>query len=138
MPKRDLYHHAVRNGLEKEGWIITADPLEFMVGGVDFSIDLTADFLIGAERKGEKIAVEIKSFLEQSSAYAFHRALGQYENYEMALEEHEADRIIYLAVPAGIYNTFFQKPFIQKVVQRKNLRLIVYSPIEEIILKWIK
>ncbi len=28
MAARDIFHGAVRKGLEKEGWVITDDPLE--------------------------------------------------------------------------------------------------------------
>ena len=56
---RDRFHGAVKNALEKEGWIITADPYQISVGDVDFEIDLAAEML-AAERGGEKIAVEIK------------------------------------------------------------------------------
>ena len=62
MPAKDLFHDAVREALEKEGWTITDDPLYFTVGEVDFYIDLGAEQLIAAERGTEKIAVEIKSF----------------------------------------------------------------------------
>jgi hypothetical protein len=49
------------------------------------SIDLAAEKLIAAEREGEKIAVEVKSFLERSSAISeFHTALGQFINYRGA------------------------------------------------------
>jgi hypothetical protein len=40
MARRDLFHDTVRNALEKEGWVITDDPLGFKIGEVDFEIDL--------------------------------------------------------------------------------------------------
>ena len=51
MARRDKFHFAVRRGLEKDGWQITDDPLDFRVGGVDFEIDLGAEKIIGAEKK---------------------------------------------------------------------------------------
>jgi len=45
MAARDVFHDAVRNGLEKEGWLITDDPLEIEVGGVEMYIDLGAEKL---------------------------------------------------------------------------------------------
>ncbi len=42
---KDRFHYAVRTALEKEGWIITADPYEVSVGDVDFEIDLAAQQL---------------------------------------------------------------------------------------------
>ncbi len=32
---RDLFHNIVRSALEKDGWIITDDPLSIRCGGVD-------------------------------------------------------------------------------------------------------
>lgn len=76
MSAKDAFHEVVRIALEKDGWRITSDQFTFSIGGVKMSIDLTAEKMIVAEREGQKIAVEIKSFLEQSSAISeFHTAL---------------------------------------------------------------
>lgn len=56
----------------------------------------------------------------------------------MALEEYEPDRILFLAVPIEIFNTFFQRPFIQKVITRKEVKIIIYDPSIETIESWIK
>lgn len=135
---RDFYHQAVRIALEKEGWIVTNDPYSFKVGGVDFQIDLGAERIIAAEKGGEKIAVEIKSFVGQSPVSVFHEAMGQYDNYLFALEEQDVTRILFLAVPKATFEEFFQRPFVQKVIQRKSIRLIIYEPQSQIISQWIK
>jgi hypothetical protein len=75
---RDLFHEAVKNALQKENWIITDDPLKVEVGGAKFEIDLGAERLLAAERKGIKIAVEIKTFLSDSPITDYHSALGQF------------------------------------------------------------
>ena len=59
---RDKFHQEVRNALENEGWKITDDPLYLKVGKIPIHIDLGAEKLIGAEKAGEKIAVEVKTF----------------------------------------------------------------------------
>jgi len=76
MPAKDIFHSTVRIGLEKEGWIITNDPLYLDFGGVEVYIDLAAEKIIAAEREGEKIAVEVKSFIGSSAIPEFHKALG--------------------------------------------------------------
>jgi hypothetical protein len=76
MPAKDIFHDAVRKGLEKEDWVITDDPLRIRSGRVDMQIDLGAERLIAAERGNEKIAVEIKSFIGSSNISEFHTALG--------------------------------------------------------------
>jgi XisH protein len=134
---KDIYHEAVRLALEKEGWRITHDHFTFKVGEVAFLIDLGAEKLLVAERENSKIAVEVKSFVRASPLNAFHEALGQYENYLLALEEYDPERVLFLAVPLEVYNTFFQKPFIQKVIRRKNLHIIVYEPTSAKIEIWI-
>ncbi|HLP89149.1 MAG TPA: XisH family protein [Nostocaceae cyanobacterium] len=137
MAAKDIFHNAVRIGLEKEGWVITDDPLEMEIGGVQMYIDLGADRILAAERGGEKIAVEIKSFVGTSNISQFHTAVGQCFNYQIALEIKEPERILYLAVPLGTYQSFFTLPFIQMVLQRSRLKIIVYDPINEVIVRWI-
>jgi hypothetical protein len=137
MPAKDIFHDAVRKGLEKEGWVITEDPLEIEIGGVEMYIDLGADRILAAEKKGEKIAVEIKSFVGASNISQFHMAVGQCFNYQIALEAKEPDRVLYLAVPLGTYQSFFTLPFIQMVLQRSQLKIIVYDPANEVIATWI-
>lgn len=133
---KDRFHDAVKIALEKEEWAITADPYEISVGEVDFEIDLAAEML-AAERAGEKIAVEIKSFIGRSSVSEFHTALGQFINYQFALEEFEPERQLYLAVPESIYNSFFQRRFIRSVVERTQIRLLIYDEKQEVIIEWL-
>ena len=68
---KDIFHESVRKALEKEQWVITDDPLKFKFGDVNFQIDLAAQKLLAAEKAGEKIAVEIKSFLNPSAITDF-------------------------------------------------------------------
>lgn len=117
---------------------MTDDPLELKVGGVDMEIDLGAERLIAAERSGEKIAVEVKSFLTGTSAITeFHRALGQFINYRGALRLEMPDRMLYLAVPIMAFNTFFQLDFPKMMVEENQVNLLIYDPSTESELLWI-
>lgn len=136
MSNRDLFHFAVKRALQKQGWSITDDPLILEIEEILVKIDLAAERLIGAERDGEKIAVEIKSFAGDSAISEFHTALGQCLDYQIMLEENEPDRILYLAVPADAYQTFFQTRFAQIVLERYPLNLLIYEPVLEEILEW--
>lgn len=138
MPAKDIFHDAVRNALQKDGWTITDDPLFVRVGGINVAIDLGAERLIAAEKSGQKIAVEIKSFAGPSALSEFHTALGQFLNYREALEVREPERILFLAVPVDIHDTFFMLPLIQTVTQRHQLKFIIYNPNQEVIIKWLK
>ena len=91
----DIFHDAIKHALEKEGWLITHDPLSLQIGGVEMYIDLGAEQLIAAEKHGEKIAVEIKSFVAVSVLYEFHLAIGQYRNYQLALLQEDPERVLY-------------------------------------------
>lgn len=134
---KDRFHNIVRNALEKDGWKITADPYEINVDDVDFEIDLAAEQLLGAEREGQKIAVEIKSFISPSNVSEFHTALGQFLNYRDALDKIEPDRQLYLAVRLPIFQTFFQRKFITSAIAKYQLRLMIYDVQEEVIRQWL-
>jgi hypothetical protein len=123
--------------LQKEQWVITADPLKFKYGGVKFRIDLSADRLLAADRENEKIAIEIKSFLNDSPLTDFHGALGQFQNHRSALRKTDPERTLYLAVPLGVYRSFFQFQFIQEQIEEHHLLLIVYDSDNEVIVQWI-
>lgn len=87
MSAKDRFHDAVKQGIQKEQWIITHDPLRIEFGANDIvKIDLGAESIVAAERTGQKIAVEIKSFLSKSALFDFHAALGQFLNYALVLE----------------------------------------------------
>lgn len=137
MSAKDRFHDAVKNALQKDGWTITDEPLRIPIERLtNLYIDFAAEKLIIAQRENQKIAVEVKSFLGASTLSEFHMALGQCLNYRYALEDTEPDRQLYLAVPLSIYETFFSVPFIQSVIQRSQINLVVYDPVQEEILQW--
>ena len=65
-PAKDTYRHAVKNALLKDGWTITADPYFIQYEDAELYADLAAEKPIAAERQGQKIVVEIKSFSGRS------------------------------------------------------------------------
>jgi len=138
MSAKDVFHQVVKTALQKDGWQITNDPLTISGGGVNLSIDLAAEKLIAAEREGQKIAVEVKSFLERSSAISeFHTALGQFINYRGALRRRQPERVLYLAVPLTTYKTFFQLDFPQEMIVENQVKILIYDVEQEVIFQWI-
>ncbi|MEB3280097.1 MAG: XisH family protein [Lyngbya sp.] len=136
---KDLFHDAVKTALIKDGWRITHDPYRLRYGIADIYIDLAAEEAIAAEKEGRKIAVEIKSFSSGSTISEFHTALGQFLNYRIALEvSDEPDRILYLAVPQDTYRIFLRFEPAKTAIERYQVRLIVYNPIEENIEQWLE
>ena len=138
MSAKDVFHGVVKIALQKDGWQVTNDPLTISVGGVNLSIDLAAEKLIAAEREGQKIAVEVKSFLERSSAISeFHTALGQFINYRGALRRLQPERVLYLAVPLTTYKTFFQLDFPKYMILENSVKMVIYDVEKEVIFQWI-
>jgi hypothetical protein len=136
MAAKDRFHDAVKQALLKEQWVITADPLILKIDRVKFEIDLAGEKVFAAEKAGQKIAVEIKSFLNPSAVTDFHSALGQFLNYRLGLQMNEPDRTLYLAIPLDIFESFFQERFTQEAVRQYQVKLIVYEPVQEVIIEW--
>ncbi len=91
-----------------------------------------------AEKNGEKIAIEIKSFLGASNIYDFYLAFGQFLNYREALYKQDPERTLFLAVPDNVHETFFKNEFILEMVGKFKLKLVSYNIETEEIVKWIK
>jgi XisH protein len=137
MSAKDRFHNVVKIALKKEGWQITHDPLTLRVDAeTDLHIDLGAEMLIAAERKDEKIAIEIKSFLGQSAINDFHGAIGQFINYRYALADLDPERRLFLAVSMTTYEGIFARRFVQSVIERAGISLVIYDIEEEVIIKW--
>ncbi len=136
MSAKDIFHEAVKRGLQKEGWVITHDPLVVKFAKDKMSVDLGAEKILAAERETEKIAVEIKSFLGDSELFEYHAALGQFLNYRLALRLREPERVLFLAVPVSTYRSLFSRDFAQTSVQEYQVKLIVYDPKVEVIVQW--
>ena len=134
---KDIYHDTVRTALEKDGWTITDDTFTLSAGKRDVFVDLAAEKPLTAERQGQKIAVEVKSFISPSPVKDLQNALGQYILYAELLVVTEPDRILYLAIREEIYVDFFSEPIVQIVLANHPIKLIIFDPIEEVIVKWI-
>jgi hypothetical protein len=102
-------------------------------------IDLGAEKeVIAAEKQGEKIAVEIKSFVGHSDLDDFEDALGQFMLYWRALRQKEPDRVLFLAVPEGFYKRFFDDSFFVETAQEFNVKMVIYNEKIAVIKQWIK
>jgi hypothetical protein len=136
MPAKDAFHEVVKIALQKDGWQITHDPYTLQAGTLELYIDLGAEKVVAAEKDGQKIAVEIKSFIGPSKISQFYTALGQFISYRAALQQQETDRILYLAVPSNAYDSFFTLGFIQYLVQQNQIYLMIYDIEQEAIAQW--
>ncbi|GAB4187759.1 MAG: hypothetical protein Fur006_27820 [Coleofasciculaceae cyanobacterium] len=138
MPAKDIYHNAVVQSLRADGWIITHDPLYIDYGGRNLFVDLGAEReAIAAEKDGQKIAVEIKSFLSPSPIHDLQDAVGQYDIYRSVLLEVEPERLLYLAVPKRVYEGIFTEKFGQLILSRIQINLLVFDEQLARIITWI-
>ncbi|MEG4809410.1 element excision factor XisH family protein [Microcoleus sp. F8-D3] len=137
MPKLDIIHYAVKNALIKDGWTITDEPYVIQYRTTTLYADLGAQQPIAAERQGQKLVVEVKSFIGASKIQDLKEALGQYDIYRYLLEETAPDRKLYVAISTIAYRTFFTQDAIQLIVNRHQLPLIVVNTEVEEIVQWI-
>ena len=138
MPAKNIYHDAVVHALVADGWTITDDPLTVSFGGRDLFVDLGAErTTLAAEKGGERIAVEVPSFLNRSQVRDLQEAVGQYEVYRAMLAETDPDRVLYMAVPREVFEAIFSERFGQVITSRLGLRLLIFDEVEQKVVRWI-
>ena len=137
MARRDNTHDIVRAALEREGWLITNDPLPVKIGRKSAQIDLGAERLLAAQKDNEKIAVEIKSFIGTSTITEFYRATGQFTLYQRAMKRQYPDRVLYLALPVATYEELARDIFDFEDFEDLGRQIIIYDNDENTPLKWI-
>lgn len=137
MPRRDSDHDLVVGALEREGWTITDDPLVLPFGGKEVYVDLGAERVLGAVKGTRKIAVEIKTFLGPSDVHDLELAIGQYNLYRDILSETDPERSLHLAVPVHARQGIFSDPLGRLVLERQNIKMIVFGTSPEEGLQWI-
>ncbi len=133
----DRLHPKVRNALIKAGWKITREPYVLRYGGDRLSTDIGAQQTLAAEKPGQKIAVEVKSFLGQSLMHQFETAVGQYEIYRLLLRVIEPDRKLYLGVSHVAFERIFRRPMIQLVLRELSISVLVVDFFLEEVVQWI-
>ena len=138
MPAKNVYHDAVRDALTADGWTITDDPLGVVVALRRLYVDLGAEqTTLGAERNGERIAVEVQSFRSKSPIDDFHRAVGQFVVYRAVLRRRHPGRVLYLAVSRAVYNGIFSEALGREVAADVGLKTVVFNPKQRSIVQWI-
>ncbi|BBD59936.1 fdxN element excision controlling factor XisH [Nostoc sp. HK-01] len=137
MPKLDIIHNSVKNALIKDGWVITDDPYIIQYRKTVLYADIGAERPIAAQRDGQKLVVEVKSFIGTSKIQDLKEALGQYDIYRYLLEETAPDRKLYIAISKVAYKTFFIQDITQLILNKHRLPIIVVDIETEEIQQWI-
>ena len=96
-----------------------------------------AEKLFAAEKEGQLIAVEVKSFISRSLVKDLEQALGQYIMYGQVLRKQNSDRLLYLAIAETVFLDFFSEELPQLMIELNNLKLLVFDPDKEEIVQWI-
>jgi hypothetical protein len=136
MSAKDIFHNAVRLALEKDDWRITHDPLRIKTEDIELYVDLGAERILAAQKAGQQIAVEIKSFLGTSAVSEFYIALGQTLTYRRALKSEQPDRVLYLAISWDTYRDFFTRKLIQDVIAEHQIKLLIFDPVNKEVVLW--
>jgi len=116
----DKYLPNVKDSLRQDGWTVKEKTLSLTDGEYIFLID------IEAEKDGRKIAVEVKSWLNNFSQ-DFYAALGQYTTYRTALKRAKLDYDLYLAVTEDIYHKHFNKSIFAQIVKKNSVKIIIFD-----------
>lgn len=146
MPQRDSIHNAVKQALINDGWEITDDPYIISYGERFLFVDLGAvedvrkrrkGHFLGAQRGGQRIAVEIKDFRGKSAIADLELAIGQYVLYRLLLNEIEPNRKVYLAITDVVYDDIFNEPIGELVIHNLPLHLLVINLQRIEVQQWI-
>lgn len=134
---RDKIHYAVRNALEKDGWVTVNDPYKLKLSKKTLRVDLEAGKIIEIQKGFETILIEIKSLDYSSLLYSFYGAYGQYDFYRDELREQNINKKIYLATSQKVYDDMQAIPELIAWLKRKQVNLLFVNIEEEKIVKWI-
>jgi len=136
---KDIIHNQVKNALIKDGWTITADPFELKYEELKLYADLAAERSpIAAERNGQKILVEVKSFVGHSFIRDFQQALGQWLIYLELKELVATDYELFVALSDWVYAKYFEdKKGLQYLIRKNRVNLIIVDIQTEVVVTWI-
>ena len=138
MPAIDQCEQQVIRALEKDSWIVTQQPVAIRIDKSRTGY-IYADLRLRQKENGQSvIVVEVKCFASTRTILdEFYQAVGQCVVYRNALELNDSDIPVYLAVPTLIFDTFFQLPLIQSVVNDMQVKLVVIDLDKEEVIQWI-
>lgn len=134
---RDLIHYGIKNALEKDGWVITDDPLTVVSEQTRFYIDIGAYKFIIASKNSRKIAVEIKTLASRSILEPFYCALGKFVVYRKALADEGHNRKLYLGISETSYDRLTKIQIFASIIDEFKVNLIIVDLETEKIIKWI-
>ncbi len=137
MPARDILHDVVRDALIQDGWTITHDPFVIPFGRRKIYADLGAERALVAEKREEKIVVEIKSFVGLSRMADLQQALGQFTMYKVLLADKHPEYTVYLAMDDFVFEEMFLDADGEVLLAGSALRIVTIDTEARSIQRWI-
>jgi len=135
VPAKDRYHNAVVRALLKAGWVITDEQVAVILGERRLWIDIEA--VKASDRLA--ILVEVKGFENMPSPVEYlAEAVGKYVLYRAALDYGEVATPLFMAVPTVAYAGILSEDIGQQAIARVGINLIVFDPMMEEIVQWIR
>lgn len=131
----DRYHQPIKDALINDGWeVVDQYPIRYVRRRI--RADLGGERIIGAARGPERIAVEVKDFLNPSAITYLQQAVGQYLMYKSWLARTEPERTVYLGISEVAADTVFAQPGVQIMVEDYGIRLLVVDIPRRRVLRW--
>ena len=133
MPTKDRYHDVVMRALQKAGWAITKEQFRQRVAERLVFVDLQAFQRVNAIL----VLIEVKVFDDAASQVEnLSDALGQYLVYKAVLDYVGELSPLYLAVPETAYRGILNEILGQLVIERYDVKLLVFNAESEEIVAW--
>jgi hypothetical protein len=136
MPAIDVCEPAVIRALEKAGWVVVDHPATIHLGRGKGNF-IYADLRLRRHDSNQTIIIaEVKCFT-RGLLDEFYHAVGQYVVYRNVLRLNNIATSVYLALPQHIYDTFFQRAFVQATLDDIHMKLVIVDLEKEEATEWI-
>ncbi|HVC80425.1 MAG TPA: element excision factor XisH family protein [Chloroflexota bacterium] len=134
MPAKDRHHDAVVRALRKAGWVILAEQVALSMPMRRVWVDIRAS----KEADNLAILIEVKGFERPASPVAYlAETIGQCLLYQTILDFAGVTDTLYLAVPSVAFTGILGEELGRQAIQRAQVRLILFDPVQEEITRWI-
>jgi len=120
----------VKEALRKDGWTLEDTALCIRSDSYYYLIDLEA------RKNDQKILIEVKSWLSTSFNPDWFMAVGQYISYQEAIAVEELDYKLYLAVPEDVYVEKFGNQFMQDLITKNSINLLIFDRNSNTVVTW--
>jgi len=134
VPAKDRYQDTVIRALQKAGWPLITEQIAIIVEDRRLWIDIRAR----KEAEDLAILIEVKGFEGMPSPIEYlANATGKYAMYRATLDYLQIEMPLYMAVPEAAYRGILSEEIGKQTLKHNNVRLLVFDPEREEIVRWI-